>query len=366
MNNIKKAQMQDEEDKYYNVHAKELSQNEYVARCRYEQYMSLDPFPQIEAALLNSADIFKYVAKTGMIYPFYHKKLSGASYEVAIKGEVIWWNKETGKKEHIFLNKEGDYFELQPNSIAFVTLEPMFQIPDYIALRFNLKIAHVYKGLLLGTGPLVDPGFVGKLSIPLHNLTSNTYVFNYNDGIIQMEFTKLSKNKCWNISSSSNKYIEGKYKRKWIEPYRTVEEYIKRALMTEKEGRHSVQSSIPEAIAKMQTQMSESEEKIQDLSETMRAEFRKHKKGVKAELKRSRIITFSSLIGIATLLVTTLVFAITTIHQYRTIDTAGWQEINELRAEYYQTEEEYQKEIEKLNERIIELEKALEFKSEEK
>ncbi len=28
----------------------------------------------------------------------------------------------------------------------------------------------VYKGLLLGTGPIVDPGFVGKLYIPLHKL----------------------------------------------------------------------------------------------------------------------------------------------------------------------------------------------------
>jgi deoxycytidine triphosphate deaminase len=86
----------------------------------------------------------------------------------------------------------GETFVLRRNSIAFVQVEPVFRIPDYIALRFNLKILHVHRGILLGTGPLVDPGFVGNLYIPLHNLTDSDYTFKGGEGLIWMEFTKVS------------------------------------------------------------------------------------------------------------------------------------------------------------------------------
>ena len=65
-------------------------------------------------------------------------------------------------------------------------------MPLYIAVRFNLRITHVHRGLLLGTGPLVDPGFHGKLLIPLHNLTSDEYTIRGDEGLIWMEFTKTS------------------------------------------------------------------------------------------------------------------------------------------------------------------------------
>ncbi|MDZ8091094.1 MAG: hypothetical protein RMZ42_04015 [Nostoc sp. DedQUE05] len=148
-----------------------FAQTEAEAEDRFKIYRSLDPFDDIEPALLNSAHIYDYVAATGMIYPFDPENLKSASYEVKVLGECVYWDEEGQKVVQNI--KEGDQFFLRPNSIAFVTLEPMFRLPDYIALRFNLKIKNVYRGLLLGTGPLVDPGFVGRLSLPLHNLTTN-------------------------------------------------------------------------------------------------------------------------------------------------------------------------------------------------
>ena len=65
-------------------------------------------------------------------------------------------------------------------------------MPDFIALRFNLQIQHVHRGLLLGTGPLVDPGFWGKLCIPLHNLTDQDYEIPKEEGLIWLEFTKTT------------------------------------------------------------------------------------------------------------------------------------------------------------------------------
>ena len=74
-----------------------------------------------------------------MMYPFEETRLKGASYDVPIEGTVLYWDEE-GEKRVKELKKDGDYFDLSPNSIAFVTLEPYFRIPFYIALRFNLKI----------------------------------------------------------------------------------------------------------------------------------------------------------------------------------------------------------------------------------
>lgn len=119
------------------------------------------------------------------------QRLKPASYEIPFRGEVYHWN-EDNCKVTTRIEKPGDKYELNKNSIAFVCLDTIFQVPEYIALRFNLRITHVHRGLLLGTGPLIDPGFAGRLLIPLHNLTNNSYVFNYEDGFIWVEFTKLN------------------------------------------------------------------------------------------------------------------------------------------------------------------------------
>jgi hypothetical protein len=62
-----------------------------------------------------------------------------------------------------------------------------------MAIRFNLRIKHVHRGILLGTGPLVDPAFEGDLLIPLHNLTATDYRISANEGLIWVEFTKTTR-----------------------------------------------------------------------------------------------------------------------------------------------------------------------------
>lgn len=214
------------------------------AERRFEQYRSNDPFPDIQPALLNSADIYDYVAATGMIYPFYTQKMKPASYEVNLLGKCVYWDEQgKSKTEDI---QQGKEFILKKNSIAFVTLEPMFRLPDYIALRFNLKIRHVYRGLLLGTGPLIDPGFVGTLSLPLHNLTTNDYKFKGGEALIWMEFTKLSPNRRWQQSSGGTSIIhQGQYIPFPVEKNKItdVQDYLSKAA-----PHSSIRSSIPDAI----------------------------------------------------------------------------------------------------------------------
>lgn len=127
-----------------------------------------------------------------MIHPFDSEpdSLKSASYEVRAGGQFIYWD-EDGKKVVQPIKKDGT-FTLLANSISYVQVECDFLLPQYIAVRFNLRITHVHRGLLLGTGPLVDPGFHGKLLVPLHNLTSDEYTIRGDEGLIWMEFTKTS------------------------------------------------------------------------------------------------------------------------------------------------------------------------------
>lgn len=226
-----------------------FAKTEAEATRRYLTYKSVDPFPSIPPALLNSADISDYVSATGMICPFDDdsEMLKSASYRVRILGECIYWD-DTGAKRTVDL-KEGGEFKLRPNSISFVTLEPVFRLPDYLAIRFNLDISHVYKGLLLGTGPLVDPGFVGRLFIPLHNLTANEYTLHAYDSIIWMEFTKLSPIAKW-VQSEAVRIQTGRFRefpaRKLQR--KTIADYLERAVG--REG--TVRSSIPVAFQLVQ------------------------------------------------------------------------------------------------------------------
>jgi deoxycytidine triphosphate deaminase len=198
-----------------------LARSDEEAAARYKQWKEQDPFPEIEPALLNSADLFDYIATTGMIFPFeldprsVERSLKPASCGLRLGGEYSYWSFEDGmasgaapKKIDAELAPDG-ILRLPRNSIVYATLASKVQLPDYIAARFNLTIKYVYRGLLVGTGPLVDPGFSGRLHVPIHNLTSSECQISAHEVVVWMEFTKISRNQRW--QRSDNEKRQGSY-----------------------------------------------------------------------------------------------------------------------------------------------------------
>lgn len=171
---------------------------------RYKSHKSSDPFPEIPAALLSSAHIQAYIAETGMIFPYSpaedpdEEKITSASLIMTVGPEVLYWESQ----KNVFYDKDKQWYHpnlnkneaitLRPNSITFLRPAERFNMPDYIAARFNLRVRHVHRGLLLGTGPLLDPGYKGYPMIPVHNLTENEYVLRVGEKFINVEFTKIS------------------------------------------------------------------------------------------------------------------------------------------------------------------------------
>lgn len=157
---------------------------------RAEWWEYADPFQDLPPSLLTAEQIKNYARVTGVLYPFDERYLKGATYEVGISKNAYYWDQ---KKKKIILSVSENGAKgitLEANSITFVETDVEFRLPQYLAIRFNLHIKLVHRGLLLGTGPIVDPGFRGRLLIPLHNLTSTPYTIAEGEKIIWIEFTK--------------------------------------------------------------------------------------------------------------------------------------------------------------------------------
>jgi deoxycytidine triphosphate deaminase len=219
----------------------EYATTQEQAKAKAGDFRKTDPLPDVPQGLLSSEHIQAYVAATAMIHPFYpiEKRLKAASYEVNAGGRFIYWKE--GKKTILDLhatNVEG--IRLPANSISFVELESLLYLPDYIALRFNLRIQHVHRGLLLGTGPLVDPGFHGNLLIPLHNLTAEDYFISKEEGLIWVEFTKTTRGAASTVPTT-NKFEFFETDR--TKTNRPIEVYFEKA-----NRNNPIESSIPKAV----------------------------------------------------------------------------------------------------------------------
>jgi deoxycytidine triphosphate deaminase len=150
---------------------------------------------KVPGGMLSSPHIKYCIKKYKIIEDHDWGGLRAASYDMRIGGSVLTW--VDGEKKEIKLGKETDVnkniytsIDLRPNSLTFVTTIEKFNLPKDIIARFNLKSKLVHEGLLLGTGPIVDPELKANLFIPLHNFSNRDITLNYGDEFICVEFTK--------------------------------------------------------------------------------------------------------------------------------------------------------------------------------
>jgi len=151
-----------------------------------------DPDGQVGSGLLLSDRIRFYVEKAKLIEPFSESHLSPAAYDLTL-GNVCWYagfaGKNGGPKRVL---SDGETLVLPPNSIVFVDSAETLTLPFYLAGRFNLKLKFLHQGLLVGAGPQVDPGYVGSLSCPLHNVSNENVSIKCGQPFARIEFHKTT------------------------------------------------------------------------------------------------------------------------------------------------------------------------------
>jgi deoxycytidine triphosphate deaminase len=143
-----------------------------------------DPWPG-QQGMLNAEAIVRYHEAVGeMIRPFDPRLLRPASYELTLGPTCMIEGKEK------VLTERMPHLVIPQNSIVFVSMRQVLCLPHYIVGRFDLAIDFIYRGLLLGTGPQVDPGFQGALGCPLHNISNEDIQMRLDEPFAKIDFVK--------------------------------------------------------------------------------------------------------------------------------------------------------------------------------
>lgn len=143
----------------------------------------------IPEGLFAAPQIYYCLLKYEILKNYCLECIQPATYDMRLGERALRWNGI--EKETINVKEKGSIL-LPPNSVTFVTTVETFNLPNDIVARFNLKSKLVHRGLLLGTGPIVDPGFKSKIVIPIHNFSNQPVELFYKKAFISVEFTKSS------------------------------------------------------------------------------------------------------------------------------------------------------------------------------
>lgn len=164
-----------------------------------EQRLWLDPIEPDPStyfgAVLRAEEIRRYVKEFELLIDpsdFTPKDLKGASYTMSPHPSEGWIIGSEGEHERLDVreNSRGRYYVVPRNSLVYIRLRETLRLPFYLIGRHNLKIDYVYQGLLLGTGPQVDPGYVGQIYIPLHNLTNQQVEIYIDESFVSIDFVR--------------------------------------------------------------------------------------------------------------------------------------------------------------------------------
>ena len=135
-----------------------------------------------------SHEITKFCQKQLLVSDgFERKNVRPAAYTLRIGTKYVDSDGKPG-----VLSENNPYFEMRPNSIVYVSTHEKLDLPYYIAARFNLRVKWVYRGILLGTGPQVEPGYRGYLSCPLYNFTDRPIRISHLEDFATIDFERTT------------------------------------------------------------------------------------------------------------------------------------------------------------------------------
>lgn len=167
-----------------------------------ERYLWEDPldeeawFKENRGAVLLAEEIRLYAEKFQLLIPYLFDKgkIKGASYSMTPDPNEAWIFDEKKKKAALTKDEDekGFYLLVPKNSLVYIRLQQKLRLPFYIIGRHNLTIKYAYQGLLLGTGPQVDPGYEGNLFIPLHNLTYRDVKIYLDKTFVSIDFVRTA------------------------------------------------------------------------------------------------------------------------------------------------------------------------------
>ncbi len=144
-----------------------------------------DPTRGQPGGVLGGDRIRLLCAAFGMIRPYDDRNLKPASYGLTL-GTHAEVDGELREYEHgaPVVVGSGGWAKLVPAE-AIV-------LPLYLVARIGLSVHLVHRGLLMGAGPQVDPGFQGYLCCPVHNLTGEAITLTVGERFGRIDFVSTT------------------------------------------------------------------------------------------------------------------------------------------------------------------------------
>jgi dCTP deaminase len=124
------------------------------------------------------------------ISPYDDKMLQPASYDLKV-GEDAATVPDSGDSM-INLRDEG-LMVIKPYTPAVVWTLETLRLPLDITGRFGLKSGLSRRGVYASVGPQIDPGFHGRLSVTLFNLTPSSVALNFEERFLTVELHRMSQ-----------------------------------------------------------------------------------------------------------------------------------------------------------------------------
>lgn len=119
---------------------------------------------------------------------FDERYLQPASYDMRLGEEAI----TSGRREKVNPADKG-LLTIPPGDFALVTTHEKVSMSPKIAGHIGLRSLYSKKGLVILSGPQIDPGFRGVLVIGLSNLSPRDIIIPYKDAFCTVEFFALEE-----------------------------------------------------------------------------------------------------------------------------------------------------------------------------
>jgi len=138
--------------------------------------------------MLSNAHLREAIKKRQIkIKNFEERWLNPASYDARLGDQAFKTRPERG----IISVPERGLIVIEPGEFVILTTFEHFELPTNIAARLGLRSHFARKGLIMLSGPQIDPGFKGLLVIGAYNLGPRDVVLTYREPFCTIEFYDL-------------------------------------------------------------------------------------------------------------------------------------------------------------------------------
>ena len=143
----------------------------------------------VNAMILTNVQIIEALEDGYIIIdPFLDKQLQGASYDLRVGHEGA----TTSSKKLVNI-KESGFLVIQPGDFATVLVLEELRLSRMHTARFGLRSKLARKGLIPAIGLQIDPGYHGRLTVALANLSPKPISLSFGEDFVSAEFHQLSQ-----------------------------------------------------------------------------------------------------------------------------------------------------------------------------